>query len=82
MGEEEEGFLILSEMLVKIIEESMQIYWKFLRSDERNAVLKSLQENQVEHKDLELLTDIRKGFSKVCFVKFISNGSSIVLHEF
>ncbi|KAM5567191.1 hypothetical protein ABKV19_015352 [Rosa sericea] len=60
----EEDLIILSEMLVKIIEETMQMFWKFLRKDERNAVLKSLQESQVEHKDLELLVDIRRDLQK------------------
>ncbi|XP_050372911.1 uncharacterized protein LOC126790633 [Argentina anserina] len=64
MGGEEEDLIIVSEMLMKIIEESMQLFWTFLRSDERNAVLRSLQESQVEHKDLELLIDIRKDLQK------------------
>ncbi|PQQ19560.1 uncharacterized protein Pyn_07376 [Prunus yedoensis var. nudiflora] len=32
--------------------------------DERNAILKGLQETQVDHKDLELLMDIRKIFKR------------------
>ncbi|KAL6190057.1 hypothetical protein ACLB2K_036458 [Fragaria x ananassa] len=64
MGGEEEDLIILSEMLVKIIEETMQIYWNFLRSDERNVVLKTFQESQVEHMDLELLIDIRRDLQK------------------
>lgn len=77
MGGEEEDLIILSEMLLKIIEETMQIYWNFLRSDERNVVLKTFQESQVEHKDLELLIDIRRDLQKVCFITSISNGSAL-----
>lgn len=55
----------MSGMLVKIIEESMHIFWNFVRTDERNANLKGLQETQVDHKDLELLLDIRKDLQKV-----------------
>lgn len=61
----EEETIILSGMLVKIIEESMHIFWNFVRTDERNANLKGLQETQVDHKDLELLLDIRKDLQKV-----------------
>ncbi|KAM1417612.1 uncharacterized protein LOC126607126 [Malus sylvestris] len=61
---EEEESIILSGMLVKIIEESMHIFWNFVRTDERNANLKGLQETQVDHKDLELLLDIRKDLQK------------------
>ncbi|XP_048441274.1 uncharacterized protein LOC125477831 isoform X1 [Pyrus x bretschneideri] len=60
----EEETIILSGMLVKIIEESMHIFWNFVRTDERNANLKGLQETQVDHKDLELLLDIRKDLQK------------------
>lgn len=62
--EEEEDLLISSGLLVEIMEESMRIFWKFLRKDEKNAILKSLQETQVEHKDLDLLIDIRKDLQK------------------
>lgn len=65
--EKEEDLLISSGLLVEIMEESMRIFWKFLRKDEKNAILKSLQETQVEHKDLDLLIDIRKDLQKVCF---------------
>lgn len=61
----EDDSIILSGMLVNIIEESMRIFWKFLRKDERNAILKGLQETQVDHKDLELLMDIQKDLQKV-----------------
>ncbi|BFG16676.1 hypothetical protein CerSpe_029500 [Prunus speciosa] len=60
----EDDSIILSGMLVNIIEESMRIFWKFLRKDERNAILKGLQETQVDHKDLELLMDIQKDLQK------------------
>ncbi|CAB4264633.1 unnamed protein product [Prunus armeniaca] len=63
-GRGEDDSIILSGMLVNIIEESMRIFWKFLRKDERNAILKGLQETQVDHKDLELLMDIRKDLQK------------------
>ncbi|BBG94246.1 Protein of unknown function D [Prunus dulcis] len=60
----EDDSIILSGMLVNIIEESMRIFWKFLRKDERNAILKGLQETQIDHKDLELLMEIRKDLQK------------------
>ncbi|KAL6294732.1 hypothetical protein ACE6H2_002874 [Prunus campanulata] len=60
----EDDSIILSGMLVNIIEESMRIFWKFLRKDERNGILKGLQETQVDHKDLELLMDIQKDLQK------------------
>lgn len=67
----EDDSIILSGMLVNIIEESMRIFWKFLRKDERNVILKDLQETQVDHKDLELLMDIRKDLQKVRFLQIM-----------
>lgn len=67
----EDDSIILSGMLVNIIEESMRIFWKFLRKDERNAILKGLQEAQIDHKDLELLMEIRKDLQKVSLVQIM-----------
>lgn len=67
----EDDSIILSGMLVNIIEESMRIFWKFLRKDERNAILKGLQETQIDHKDLELLMEIRKDLQKVSLVQIM-----------
>lgn len=57
---------ITSPMLTEIIEESMSVYWDFLRADkaETDVILKGpgLQDSI----DSELLTDIRTDFQKVC----------------
>ncbi|XP_022776878.1 uncharacterized protein LOC111318346 [Durio zibethinus] len=58
-----------SEMLTDIIEESMQVFWEFLRADkdEANATSKTPQQAQVaphDPIDLELLMDVRTDLQK------------------
>ncbi|KAK6251820.1 hypothetical protein QUC31_013540 [Theobroma cacao] len=65
-GEED---AVSSEMLTDIIEESMQVFWEFLRADkdEANATSKTPQQAQVaphDPTDLELLTDVRTDLQK------------------
>lgn len=62
-GDEEDR--ITSPLLTKIIEESMRVYWEFLRTDkdENDIILKGpgLQDSV----DSELLSDIQTDFQKV-----------------
>ncbi|XP_057949993.1 uncharacterized protein LOC131144996 [Malania oleifera] len=65
----EDAFLISSAMLTEIIEESMHVFWEFLRADkdEANVILKGLQGTQIELQepaDYELLMDVRKILQK------------------
>lgn len=70
-GNEEDA--VSSEMLTDIIEESMHVFWEFLRADKDEANIvtsKTPQQAQVaphDPIDLELLMDVRTDFQKVCF---------------
>ncbi|XP_034888856.1 uncharacterized protein [Populus alba] len=68
---------ITSDMLVEIMEESIRIFWRFVRSDKdaQNVISKGRKGTQIEPQDpteLELLTEVRTIFQKVSFVS-ISN---------
>lgn len=58
-------------MLIEAIEQSMQVFWEFLRADkdESSVFLQSHQQSHLNLQDLvdsELLTDIRTDCQKVC----------------
>lgn len=61
------------EVLKEIIEESMRVFWEFLRADkhEDTFVLKQYHGTKLDHQDaaahLELLMDIKSKLQKVCF---------------
>jgi hypothetical protein len=64
---------ITSDMLVEIMEESIRIFWRFVRSDKdaQNVISKGRKGTQIEPQDpteLELLTEVRTSFQKVSFV--------------
>ena len=64
---------ITSDMLVEIMEESIRIFWRFVRSDKdaQNVISKGHKGTQIEPQDpteLELLTEVRTIFQKVSFV--------------
>ncbi|KAF9663727.1 hypothetical protein SADUNF_Sadunf17G0082200 [Salix dunnii] len=60
---------ITSDMLVQIMEESIRIFWRFVRSDKdaQNVISKGRKGTQIEPQDpteLELLTEVRTSFQK------------------
>ncbi|XP_011010601.1 PREDICTED: uncharacterized protein LOC105115419 isoform X3 [Populus euphratica] len=60
---------ITSDMLVEIMEESIRIFWRFVRSDKdaQNVISKGRKGTQIEPQDpteLELLTEVRTSFQK------------------
>ncbi|XP_024444935.2 uncharacterized protein LOC7495970 isoform X2 [Populus trichocarpa] len=60
---------ITSDMLVEIMEESIRIFWRFVRSDKdaQNVISKGRKGTQIEPQDpteLELLTEVRTNFQK------------------
>ncbi|XP_073262019.1 uncharacterized protein [Populus alba] len=60
---------ITSDMLVEIMEESIRIFWRFVRSDKdaQNVISKGRKGTQIEPQDpteLELLTEVRTIFQK------------------
>ncbi|KAJ6734696.1 hypothetical protein OIU79_001880 [Salix purpurea] len=60
---------ITSDVLVQIMEESIRIFWRFVRSDKdaQNVISKGRKGTQVEPQDpteLELLTEVRTSFQK------------------
>ncbi|XVF85927.1 hypothetical protein PTKIN_Ptkin17bG0157000 [Pterospermum kingtungense] len=72
-GAGDEEVAVSSEMLTYIIEESMHVFWEFLRADkdEANVTSKTPQQAQVaphDPIDLELLMDVRTDLQKVCFL--------------
>jgi hypothetical protein len=74
---------ITSDMLVEIMEESIRIFWRFVRSDKdaQNVISKGRKGTQIEPQDpteLELLTEVRTNFQKVSFV---SISIYILLHS-
>lgn len=63
---------ITSDMLVEIMEESIRIFWRFVRADkhETNVILKYQKGTQVELQDpadSELLSEVRTNLQKVRF---------------
>ena len=65
-----DGDSITSDMLVEIMEESIRIFWQFLRSDKdaENVISKGRKGTQIEPQDpteRELLTEVRTSLQKV-----------------
>lgn len=63
-------YALTSDMLVEIMEESIRIFWQFVRADKdaHTAIQKSRKVAQVEPQDaldLELLAEVRSGLQKV-----------------
>lgn len=61
---------ITSDTLVEIMEESIRIFWRFVRADKdaNSVILKSRRGTQIEPLDpaeLELLTEVRTSLQKV-----------------
>lgn len=60
-------------VLKEIIEESMRVFWEFLRADkhEDTFVLKQYHGSKLDHQDaaahLELLVETKSRLQKVCF---------------
>lgn len=72
---DEEEDAISSGMLAKIIEDSLRVFWEFVRADkdEKNVILNSPQQNHInlQHAaDLEVLMNTRSDLQKVCFLNF------------
>ncbi len=72
---EEEEDAISSGMLVKIIEDSLRIFWEFLCTDkdEKNVILNTPQQNYINLQnaaDLQLLMNTRADLQKVCSLNF------------
>ncbi|CAA3022266.1 Hypothetical predicted protein [Olea europaea subsp. europaea] len=59
-------YIITTDMLVEIVEESIRIFWRFVRAD-RGCASTSAKETPVLHnpEDLELLMEVRKTLQKV-----------------
>lgn len=67
-GDDDDG--ITSDMLVEIMEESIRIFWRFIRADkDANVVIKNsrkrTQIEPLEPADLELLTKVQTSLQKV-----------------
>ncbi|XVE68134.1 hypothetical protein DITRI_Ditri09bG0045000 [Diplodiscus trichospermus] len=65
---------ITSDMLAEIMEESIRIFWRFVRADkDANIVIqksrKGAQVEPLEPEDLELLAEVRTSLQKVIFQK-------------
>ncbi|XVE91489.1 hypothetical protein REPUB_Repub01dG0014600 [Reevesia pubescens] len=79
---------VSSEMLTDIIEESMHVFWEFLRADkdESNAISKTPQQAQVaphDPIDLELLLDVRTDLQKKeKKVKEIQRSTNCIIKKF
>jgi hypothetical protein len=72
-GKGKDGDSITSDMLVEIMEESIRIFWQFVRSDKdaENVISKGRKGTQIEPQDpteLELLTEVRTSLQKVSFI--------------
>lgn len=68
-------YVITSDMLVETMEESIRIFWRFIRADKDANVLrpKIRRRTQVEPQetlDLELLSEVRTSLQKVIFFFF------------
>ncbi|KAJ6926905.1 hypothetical protein NC651_011105 [Populus alba x Populus x berolinensis] len=68
-GKGKDGDSITSDMLVEIMEESIRIFWQFVRSDKDadNVISKGRKGTQIEPQDpteLELLTEVRTSLQK------------------
>ncbi len=65
-----DDYAITSDNLVEIMEESIRIFWRFVRADKdaRSVMPKSRRGTQIEPLDpteLELLTEVRTSLQKV-----------------
>lgn len=69
-GKAAEEDAISIETLVEIIEESMRVFWDFIRADrhEPDGGLKQSQLNEQDSADLVLMTALRAQLQKVCCV--------------
>ena len=72
---DEEEDAISSSMLAKIIEDSLRVFWEFVRADkdEKNVILNSPHQNHInlQHAaDLEVLMNTRSDLQKVCLLSF------------
>uniref|UniRef100_A0A2P2JP49 Uncharacterized protein LOC103330001 n=1 Tax=Rhizophora mucronata TaxID=61149 RepID=A0A2P2JP49_RHIMU len=67
--EGEDSNVITSDMLVEIIEESIRIFWEFVRADKdaHDVVRKGSRGIQTEPTQLELLAEVRTSLQKVSF---------------
>ncbi|KAJ6364957.1 hypothetical protein OIU76_029855 [Salix suchowensis] len=83
-----DGDSITSDMLVEIMEESIRIFWQFLRSDKdaENVISKGRKGTQIEPQDpteRELLTEVRTSLQKKeKRLKDISRSGSSILRKF
>lgn len=72
-GREKDEYCITSDMLVEVLEESIRIFWQFVRADRNCASLMVKGRKGTQHQelkalgDLELLMDVKKGLQKVIF---------------
>lgn len=63
---EMDEYVITSDMLVEIVEESIRIFWRFVRADKDCAVASVSGHKRVaEVEDLSLLAEIKKILQKV-----------------
>lgn len=72
-------YAITSEMLEDIMEESIRVFWDFVKADkdETSIILKGLIGNQVELQDpsdFELVSEIQASLQKVKFLIFLWSG--------
>ncbi|XP_016559045.2 uncharacterized protein LOC107858774 isoform X1 [Capsicum annuum] len=69
-GREKDEYCITSDMLVEVLEESIRIFWQFVRADRNCASLMVKGRKGTQHQelkalgDLELLMDVKKGLQK------------------
>uniref|UniRef100_A0A6N2NGD8 Ribosomal protein L34Ae n=1 Tax=Salix viminalis TaxID=40686 RepID=A0A6N2NGD8_SALVM len=83
-----DGDSITGDMLVEIMEESIRIFWQFLRSDKdaENVISKGRKGTQIEPQDAterELLTEVRTSLQKKeKRLKDISRSGSSILRKF
>lgn len=70
---EKADYSITSDMLVEILEESIRIFWRFVRADKDCYSMmaakgqKRIHPEVQEQEDLELLVEMRKNLEKVSF---------------
>lgn len=62
---EADEHVITNEMLVEIVEESIQIFWQFIRTE--NCSTLSSRKKIVNPEDQKLLQEVRKTLQKVVF---------------
>ncbi|TXG57546.1 hypothetical protein EZV62_015375 [Acer yangbiense] len=84
-----DNYAITSDMLVEIMEESIRIFWRFVRADNKDtkiAIQKSRKGTQIEPQDmldLELLSEVRTCFlKKKKKLKDILRSGNCILRKF